>query len=267
LRDPVAKDENLMRTTMLPAMLAAARSNARQRVSNVALFEIGRVFLPREGELPEEGRRLVAVVMGSAMTATWNLPDQAAMDFYWIKGLVEQLCTRLGIKDVGFEARAHPSLHPGRCALVKLAGKQVGVLGEVSPAVRGRYDLSQQAYVLELDLEMLVERANLELQYQPVPKLPAALRDLALVVPDDDRHTATALTATCEQAVGDELERVEVFDVYRDPERLGEGNKQIALRLSFRHRQRTLTDEEVDALMQAITEQLQRELGARVRTW
>jgi phenylalanyl-tRNA synthetase beta chain len=268
LRDPMAADQNLMRTTMLPAMLDAARSNARQRVADVALFEIGRVFLPRGGGLPEERRRLAAVVMGGAMTSAWNLPDGAArVDFYRLKGIIEQLCDALGIRDVAFGRAEHPSLHPGCCATLIVAGEEAGVFGEVAPEVQEAYHLPRRAYVMELDLEALMKHARLHVQYQPVPRLPAALRDLALVVPDDEQHSAAALAVAVRQAAGEELESAEVFDLYRDPERVGEGNKQIALRLSFRHPDRTLTDEEVDALVQAITEHLERELGARVRDW
>jgi phenylalanyl-tRNA synthetase beta chain len=268
LRDPMSEQENLMRTTMLPAMLAAASRNARQRVQDVALFEIGRVFLPGEGQLPEERRRLGAVMMGSIMTATWNLPEQTTeVDLYWVKGVVEQLFGALGIPEPAFEPAEHPTFGRGRCASVTVAGQQAGVFGDVTPEVREAYDLPGDAYAMELDLEVLLDHADLEVQYRPVPRLPAALRDLALVVPDDGQHSAAALASVVRQAAREELEKVEVFDVYRDPERIGEGNKQIALRLSFRRPDRTLTDEEVDALMQAIAESVQRELGARVRTW
>jgi len=268
LRDPMAEDQNLMRTTMLPAMLDAARSNARQRVADVALFEIGRVFLPGEGQLPEERRRLAAVAMGSAMTSTWNLPEGAAeVDFYWVKGVIEQLCDGLAIEDVAFGRAEHASLHPGCCATLIVAGEEAGAFGEVAPEVQEAYHLPRRAYVMELDLEALMKHARLHVQYQPLPRLPAALRDLALVVPDDEVHSAATLTEATRQAAGEELESVNVFDLYRDPERVGEGNKQIALRLSFRHPDRTLTDEEVDALMQAVTDRLEQDFNARVRTW
>jgi len=285
LRDPVNADEDLMRTTMLPALLEAARENVRQRVQDVALFDLGRVFLPAaraQGEpsageqpeteapvgLPEERRRLGALVMGQVVTSAWNLPAEVAqVDFYWLKGLVEQLCRSLGIGEVAFERAEHPTLHAGRSARLLVSGEQVGAFGEIAPEVRAAYDLRHAAYALELDLETLFRHAQLHARYQPVPRLPAVLRDLALVVPDDEQHTADALTAAVRQASGEELESVQVFDVYVDAGRLGAGNKQIALRLSFRHPDRTLTDDEVDGLMQAIAEELGRELGARVRDW
>ncbi len=285
LRDPVSAHEDLMRTTLLPSLFDAARDNVRQRVQDVALFEVSRVFLPAppaEGKpsageeegaqaprgLPEERRRLGAIVMGSVMTSGWNLPAEVAeADFYWLKGLVEQLCRSLGLDEVVFERARHPSLHPGRSAQLLVSGEYAGALGEVAPEVRDAYDLQRPAYVMELDLEVLFQHAQLQAHYEPVPRMPAALRDLALVVPDDEEHDASTLTTAVEQAAGDELASVEVFDVYEDPERLGAGNKQIALRLTFRHPERTLTDDEVDALMRTITQRLERDLSARVRDW
>lgn len=268
LRDPMSAEEALMRTTMLPAVLRAARHNARQRVRDVALFDIGRVFLPGPGKLPAEPLRLAILVTGGVMTSAWNVPrEHAEADFYWLKGVVEQLAQALYIEDLGFARAQHPSMHPGRCAAVVLAGRQIGVLGELAEEVREAWDLAGPTYVAELDLDALLAAASLQARYRPLPRLPAALRDLAVVVPDDDAHSAAALLAAVRAAGGEILESVEVFDVYVDAERLGAGNRQVAMRLTFRLPERTLTDEEVDARMAAVIAHLDRELGAKVRSW
>jgi len=158
-------------------------------------------------------------------------------------------------------------MHPGRCAAVLLAGRQIGVLGEVAEEVREAWDLAGPTYVAELDLDALLAAASLQARYRQLPRLPAALRDLAVVVPDDDAHSAAALLAAVRAAGGEILESVEVFDVYVDAERLGAGNRQVAMRLTFRLPERTLTDEEVDARMAAVIAHLDRELGAKVRSW
>ncbi len=268
LRDPPAENQELMRTTLLAGLLAAARHNVRQRVQDVALFEIGRLFFGDGTALPDERHALAALTMGSARSSTWNLPDQyEKMDFYWLKGVLEQLLRRLHIDHVSFERGEHPSLHPGRCARVLIDGTAVGVIGEIAPSVQEAYDLPEPACVLEIDLDAVLARAELLATYRPLPRLPAAVRDLALVVDDDDRHCAARLVEVAGAAGGEWLERVEVFDVYADAERVGEGRKSVALRLSFRHPERTLTDEEVDDAMQEITRHLSSKLGARVRTW
>ncbi len=268
LREPAAENQELMRTTLLPGLLSAARHNVRQQVKDVALFEVGRVFIAGEEKLPEERLMLGAICMGSARTSTWNLPDEyEKMDFYWLKGVLQQLCQRLQVEDVSVERGEHPLLHGGRTARVRLGGEPIGVIGEVSPEVQDTYDLPEPACVLELELAKLLGRASLLGTYRPQPRFPAATRDLALVVDDDDEHTGGRLLAVARGAGGDCLESVEIFDVYVDPERLGEGRKSVALRLVFRHPERTLTEDEVEEAMEDIQTHLARTLGAQVRTW
>ena len=268
LRDPMSAEEDLMRTTMLPSVLRAARHNARQRVRDIALFDIGRVFLPGDGPLPHEPLRLAVLATGSIMTSRWNVPEeQAEVDYYWLKGVIEQLARALYIEELDFERTEHPSMKPGICAAVLLGGERIGVLGEVSDEVREAWDLPGATFIAEIDMEALVGAANLQAHYRPIPRLPAALRDLAVVVPDGDAHSAAALEEAVRASAGEALESVEVFDVYTDDERLGAGNRQVALRLSFRLPDRTLTDAEVDEAMQTVTDHLARTLGAKVRSW
>ncbi|MEA3400614.1 MAG: phenylalanine--tRNA ligase subunit beta [Armatimonadota bacterium] len=268
LREPAAEDQELMRTTLLPGLLSAAERNVRQRVEDVALFEVGRVFIARDDELPQERRTLAAVALGSARTSTWNLPDEyEKMDFYWLKGVVEQLLARLHIDEVSFERGEHGSLHQGRTAEILVDGHGVGYVGEIDPQVQEAYDLPEPACVVEIDLDTVLEAASLLAEYESQPRMPAAVRDLALVVDDDEQHTAARLVDVAESAGGEHLESVRVFDVYVDPERLGEGRKSVAIRLTFRHPERTLTDEEVEEAMESIQSHLGRKLGAEVRTW
>ncbi len=269
LRDPAAENQELMRTTLLPGLLTAAQYNVRRRVEEVALFEIGRVFLDvGEGKLPEERQTLSALCMGSARTSTWNLPDEYEdMDFFWLKGVLEQLFNRLNIDTVTFERGEHDSLHPGRSAQVLMDGAPVGHIGEIAPDVQAAYDLPEPACVLEIDLESVLTEASLLATYEPQPKQPAATRDLALVVDDDEDHTGARLVEAAEGAGGDYLESVRIFDVYTDPERLGEGRKSVAMRLTFRHPERTLKDEEVDDAMGRVIDHMGRRLNAEARTW
>lgn len=269
LRDPAAENQELMRTTLLPGLLAAAQYNVRRRVDTVALFEIGRVFLGRgEGVLPDERQKLAAICMGSSRVSTWNLPNEyQEMDFYWLKGVVEQLCMRLNVGDLRFERAERSSLHPGRSATVIVGGQQIGHLGEISREVQRAYDLPSPAVVLELDLDTLISKANLLAQYLPQPRFPAVNRDLALVVDQDEAHSGAHLIEAAERSGGDLLESVSIFDVYTDPERLGVGRKSVAMRLVFRDPDRTLTDDEVDEAMRGIIQHMERKLRAEARTW
>ncbi len=268
LRDPMSADEALLRTTMLPSILRAARYNARRRVRDIALFEIGRVFLPGDAQLPDEPLRLAALITGTPLTSTWNVPDDhAEADFFWLKGAVEQMAGALCVDGLDFTRADHPSMAAGRCAEIAVAGERIGVIGELSGEVRDAWDLPGATYVAELDMSALIAAGSLDARYEPLPRQPAALRDLAVVVDDDDAHAAGVLEDALRSSAGDALESVEVFDVYVDEERLGRGKRQVALRLSFRLSDRTLTDEEVDAAMASVTEYLASDLDATMRSW
>ena len=143
--------------------------------------------------------------------------------------------------------------------------ERIGIMGEVAAAVQEAYDLPTRAYVFELELDPLLDVAQPYRQYDPLPRFPAALRDLALVAPDDDAHSAAALEAAIREAGGEWLWKVAAFDLYRDPERLGEGFKSVAFRLTFRAPDRTLTDEELDQAMERIAQHVEQKLGARIR--
>lgn len=264
---PVAPEMSHLRTTLLPSLLGAVAANVRRRVLDVALFELAPVFIPQGvGALPQERMRVAGVMMGAALTSTWNVPEEnAAVDFYWLKGIVEQLCDGLNVTGVRFARGAHPALHPGRCAEALVGDVSLGFLGEVAPGVQEAHDLPASTFVFELDWEALLEWAAPHREYDPLPRFPAALRDIALVVPDDDAHSAGDIAHTIRQVGGDALWKVDAFDLYVDPERLGAGRKSLAFRLTFRALDRTLTDEELDAAMKRVGAELTTKLGAEIR--
>ena len=267
LANPMIDTQSHMRTTLLPAMLEAAENNVHQRVTNVALYEINKVFMPVEGEpLPQEPQRVAGVIMGSVLTADWNAPETLTQpDFFLVKGIVEQVCESLGATDVSFARVQHPAFHPGRCATLVIGGQEAGVFGEVAERVQEAYDLPTRAYAFELDLEALLSAACDFKPYAPLPRFPAVGRDLALVLPDDDAHTAARLEEIIRAAGGEMLRVVEPFDLFVDAQRLGAGVKSLAFSLEFRAADRTLTDDEVDAAMAAIRERVAAEAGAKVR--
>ena len=268
LASPVSEDQTHMRTTLLPVLLQAAEHNQRHRVASIRLYEVGPAFFPRgENELPAERLHAAGIISGPYWAGAWNMPDDRLLpDFFTVKGIVEQLVAALGVERVSYAASEHPAMHPGQCAAVLLAGAQTGVIGKLSRRAQQQYDLDAEAYLFELDLGALFEAAALYSEYQPVPRFPAALRDIAVVVNDTPEHTAEALREAICEAGGEQLVAAEVFDVYRDTQRLGEGKKQLAFRLSFRTPEGTLTDEQVDELIAAIVAHLAEQLGAVLRS-
>ncbi len=296
LSNPISTELSAMRRALLPALLEAAARNARQRVADVALYEIGTVFHPQkivgqasrlsttppgetpvvpngdeaplgEGpDLPHEQQRVAAIMMGSPLVGHWNLPDeQAGVDFYYLKGIVEQMCTGLGLTRVSFVRYEHSMFHPGKCAEVTLGERSLGVMGEIAPEVGEAYDLPGPAYAFELSLDMLLEQATLQRAYRPLRRYPAAERDLAVIVPDSDDFSAVRLAAEIAQAGGQFLESVTPFDVYADAEQFGAEHKSIAFRLIFRAEDRTLTDDELDGAMAEVHRHLEERVGTEVR--
>lgn len=266
LLNPMGADATVMRTTLLPALLGAVAYNQRQRVPEVALYEINRVFLAREaGALPAEEDRVAGVLTGSTYTSSWNLPAEVtAPDFYRLKGIVEQLLDGLGITDAQMGRTEEASFTPGACAGVWLGGRQIGLLGELAAEVVAGYDIEGVVYGFELDFAALVAAANLVRQYRPLPRFPAALRDVAVVVPESDEFSAAVLTEEIRQAAGSHLELVRPFDVYVNPERLGPGRRSVAFELAFRAPDRTLTETEIEEAMSAVHARLEA-LGGEVR--
>ena len=297
LASPMIAEQSHMRTTLLPGLLAACEANVHQRISDVALYEINPVFLPLAGEeLPHEEKRVAGVIMGNAWTSAWKSGgEMSPVDFYWMKGVVEQLLTGLNVGEVTFERGEHPTFAPGRCAAVRLSavsplytsgeggrggevavlppsplvergpGGEVGHLGEVAPSVQAAYDLPGRVYAFELNLEALLASACLLRAHAPLPRFPAALRDVALLVADDEAHAAARIAEAIRAAGGEYLRSVNAFDLYKDDQRLGAGKKSLAFSLEFRALDRTLTDDEVDAAMAAIVAHLQTAMAAEVR--
>ncbi len=267
LANPMSKQHSVMRTTLLASALRAAEVNARRRILDMAFFELGRVYLPAPGdELPREPRRLVALATGSPMTSSWNLPGETGkVDFFWLKGVLEQLLRAMGIDGAEYVPTEHPTFHPGRCARVTLDAKALGIIGEVHNSVQRAYELPDRVYLFEMDFEAISDVAWSAKPRAAVPAFPAAKRDIALVMPDDAAHSAAVVEETIREAGGELLRDVMVFDLFTDEAHLGKGRKSLAFSLEFRSDERTLTDDEVDELMQRITRAAQEKLGATLR--
>ena len=262
IANPISAEASCMRTTLLPGLLRACVNNQNVGVDDVALFEVGKVFLAAgPGIQPLEPKRIAGVLMGNLFTAEWNLGMR--LDFFWLKGLLEQFLRELGVV-AQWRRGQHPSFHPGQCAEVCLGAASVGVAGAVAPAVLQAFDLRQQVFAFELDLDAILDAAETTRAYRPLPRFPAALRDVAVVAPDDDEHSATRLEATIKNAGGEYLDEVRLFDVFADEAKLGPGRRSLAFHLVWRAPDRTLRDEEVDALMAKVFQALAA-AGAEVR--
>jgi phenylalanyl-tRNA synthetase beta chain len=256
ISNPITSDRTVMRQSLLVSVLEIAESNARSS-DRLAFFEIGEVFLPVEGQrLPDEPRRL-------ANFQHWQSDDEGLIDFYDLKGTVQEMLKGLSLTDIEFEPAQNPSFHPGKCASVKVNGETLGLLGELHPLVIENLELSgQPVLAAELDVEILMpmipDRYNLE----PVPVFPPVLEDLAVVVDEDVQ--AQRVAELIQQTGGKMVAAVNLFDVYRGGQ-AGPGKKSLAFSLTYQDPDRTLTDKEVASIRERIINRLEVDLGARLR--
>ena len=251
--NPLGEDTSVMRTTLLPSILKAMSLNAAHRNKDVKLFDLSKVYLKEPGQLlAREEKRLTLGVFGEGA------------DFYSLKGCVEALLRFLRVKDVRFQAnKAHFSFHPGRCADVLAAdGTLLGTFGELHPSVRSACGISGPAAAAELDFDLIFEHRAPEAQYEPLPRFPAVLRDLALVC--DEGITVHELSECIRAAGGALLRETAFFDVYRGAP-IPEGKKSVAFSLSFRKEDSSLTDGEIEPLMAGILKALEEKLQAKLR--
>ncbi len=263
-RNPLSTDATQLRTSLLPGMLEVLGNNARVGVREAWLFELARVYRPRENDdLADERRTLSLALTGGNSNGRWNLPSEAARaDFFVLKGIVEELLAALRVDPAQWEAAEHPTLHAGRCARLMVAGRAAGFIGEVRREVAERFDLDP-SYLAEIDFEVLMAAIpSSPPGHVPLPRFPALLRDLALVV--DDTVSAAAAEAVLRAAGGASLRSVELFDVFTG-DTLPSGTKSLAFALTFRAEERTLTDSEVEAAMTALRQAAATQLGARQR--
>ena len=261
--NPLSAEHSVERTAVLGSLLDAARYNRAHGAERVAIFESGRACL-REGESPHDGVlagkfvgerpapafepwRIAALATGALRPAGWR-DEEAEADFYSLKAVLEALAHQLGVS-LDFDPGEEPFLHPGRSARVLVAAEDAGWIGEIHPLVCREWDLDGGAG-FEVDLAPLVAASPIgEETYEDVISYPAVHQDVAVVV--DESVPAAEVRAAVLGGGGELLRSAEVFDLYRG-EQLREGRKSLALRLTFRAADRTLTDEEVAERRRAI---------------
>ncbi|MGH9278216.1 MAG: phenylalanine--tRNA ligase subunit beta [Acidimicrobiales bacterium] len=253
LENPLAQEESVLRTSLLPGLLRAVVTNVTHRYPDVRLFEVGNVFLPpRPGEqLPVEVERLGAVLSGTDAAEAKRLLDTLVDD-------VGVLAVSLGPGD----ASTLRGLHPSRRAGVTASGQAVGVVGEVDPGVLAAHDLAGPVGWFELDLDRMLRAPRSPRQYRPVSRYPSADFDLAFVV--GDAVPAARVEQALREAAGELLEDLWLFDVFGGPQ-LGEGRRSLAYRLRVAALDHTLTDEEIGDLRRRAIAAVEQATGAVLR--
>ena len=250
--NPLGEDTSVMRTTALPSMLDILARNYAYHNKSVKLYELAKIYLPVEGEtLPHEPKMFVLGAYG---------PDES---FFAMKGRVEALLNAVRTKPASYTAdKENPSYHPGRCAVVMIDGVKVGTFGQVHPQVAKNYGIDCEVYSAELNFTVLMELLAPEATFTALPKYPGVSRDLALVCAEN--VTVGELEDCIRKAGGKLLREVRLFDIYRGIGILP-GCKSVAFSLLLRADDRTLTDADIDPVMQKVLKSLKTELSAELR--
>lgn len=266
---PMSEDRGVLRTSLIPQLLDIAVYNANRKHPDLALFEIGNLFHTAEDTLtkqPLERPVLGLLMTGRRGSKQWNV-QPVKVDFFDLKGSLETVFDLLGMESeqITYEADQPDGFHPGRSAsvFVQHNGKKVklGTLGQVHPQLQQDKDL-EDTYAAEILLDPLYDLANGRVQYRDLPRFPAMERDLAVVV--EETVDAGSLIRVIRENAGELLQTVQVFDVFTGS-KLGEGKKSVAISLTYRHQERTLTDEEVAAANEKAVQALEQTFGAELR--
>ncbi|HZJ84871.1 MAG TPA: phenylalanine--tRNA ligase subunit beta [Syntrophomonadaceae bacterium] len=257
--NPLSEEQGVMRTLLLPSLLTNIAQNLARRNENLSFFELGSVFIPREGDLPTERLKLGAIVSGSS-EVNW-LKHKIDYDFFYLKGILENFLDGIGLKEYEFMTFSNPSYHPGRTAKLLIKDIEVGVLGEIHPTVLDNFDIKQAVCAFELDLDTLYELMEDKMGLETITKYPAVERDIAIVVHND--ITAKQILNKIKKNGTEILQDVIVFDLYTG-EQVPDEHKSLALKLKFQAFNKTLTENEVNQVVDNILNKLN-ELGAKLR--
>jgi phenylalanyl-tRNA synthetase beta chain len=266
LQNPMSAEQSRLRTTLLGSLLDVARSNRSRGAQAIRLFEAGAVYLAPDaaaGHPPAEPYHVGGLLTGAVRPATWREPEPRPADFFAAKGALGGMLDSIRVRwTIAEPGDPETFLHPGRCGLIVAGGAPAGWIGELHPEVAAEWGFESAVAAFELDLDVADETVTTPL-YADVTSFPEVREDLAVIV--SDAVTADEVLAVARRAAGALLTEAQVFDVYRDPERIGAGNVSLALRLHFRAPDRTLTDEEVAGRRRRIAQALTKELSGRVR--
>ena len=259
IANPMTAEQEYLRPNLRANLLAVLSANRRHEEGGIKLFELGKVYLPRHKDLPNELEMLCGILSGSRQDKSWHGGDDL-FDFYDAKGVVESLLGKLGI-EVSFEESQDESLHPVKQAAIVADDNRLGVIGELHPKVSSAFDIAEPVYLFEIGLNALLPFTTGYKKFQPIPRFPSIVRDVALVVDTGVTHR------TIEDIIKSFglVNQVTLFDVYTG-EQVPPGKKSFAYSITFQSPSHTLTDQEVNRVQQQILKRLSHELGASLRS-
>jgi phenylalanyl-tRNA synthetase beta chain len=269
LSNPLSSDMNVLRPSLLAGLLEALRHNISHKNSDVALFEIGRVFKAPPAQSagssgsPGEERRLAIALTGQRHSLFWMGAERdARFDVFDLKGLLDEFFEHYGVRGLNYVRRAESTAVFLESATIHLGKFQLGQLGQLLPVLARQYDLRDPVLLAEVDFDLLLARRNTTRAFKPLPAFPSIRRDIALLVPENTSHDT--VLQEVKRAKPANLESVELFDVFRG-KNVPAGQKSMAFAFIYRSPERTLTDAETNAIHEKLVEHLKLKLHATVR--
>jgi len=257
--NPMTADQEYLRPTLRPGLLSMLAANLRHEEGRMRLFEMGRVYVRKANDLPDEPEMLCGVMSSAGINKVW-LADNVPFDFFDVKGVVEGLLQQLGV-EASYVPSSDESLHPANQAAIVVNGSQVGVVGEVHPKVLAAFDIAEHAYLFEIKVNDLLPFTTRRKMYQPIPRFPAMVRDIALILDEKVTHQQVLDIIKSFPLVA----QAAIFDVYSGKQ-VPPGKKSLAYRIVYQSPTQTLTEDEVNSVQEKILTRLNKQLGAVLRT-
>ena len=254
IKNPVSQEEPFLTTSFIPQMIKNAAGNFNRGKKDIKIFEIGRAFLEKE-------KTFFSGVAAGQLSGWWKekAPD---VDFYFLKGFIENVFNGLGISCYQFEKSDNETFHKNQSVEIKISAQTVGHFGLLAPDIKNELDLKTDLYVFEIVLDELADFTDFGKKYVPIPKYPSVERDLAIEV--SQNFSAGEITDVIKKSGADMLSGIKLFDFY-EGEQIKEGHKSLACRMTFINKERTLRDEEVNAAIKKIISQLEKVFKAKIR--
>jgi phenylalanyl-tRNA synthetase beta chain len=258
LENPLSSDMNVLRPSLLPGLLDSLRHNLHHKNYDVSLFEVGRVFTASG-----EARRVAIAITGSRNPVFWSGAERdAKLDAYDLKGIVEVLFERVGLRGLQWTRATEPKGPYIESATITLGKQTLGTLGQLQPLLARKYDLRDPVFLAEFDLDLMLARRNASKSFKAIPQFPGIRRDIAMLVPEAVTHENVATAV--KQLKPQNLETLELFDIFRG-KNIPEGQKSVAYAFHYRNPERTLTDAEVNTAHDRVVSELKQRLNATIR--
>jgi phenylalanyl-tRNA synthetase beta chain len=262
IKNPLKKEESLLRTTLIPSLIENLKYNLDRGAKDIRFFEISMVFEDIGKMLPLEELRLGGIFYREKLPTLWK---EDTYSFFLAKGALESLFEELKIKEYSFIPSSEPFLHRGQASDIFISGSHIGYIGVLSPDTVERLDLKKKrkdVILFELNLDLLLTFTPDSIQYSPIPRYPYVERDIAIVV--DENIPASEIEEIIRAFPSELIEEVSVFDYYKRGN-IPEGKKSLAFSIIYRSKEKTLTDEEVEELHASLVEHILKKTNGELR--